>query len=146
METPYFSTGITVDQSAAEVFNAIKDVQHWWQGEIVGTAQQLGDEFDYRMPGHHYSKQKVVELIPNQKVVWLVTDSDLKFKNNTEWTGTELIFEIKPTGHQTELLFTHKGLNASFECYGDCSWGWTELIQKSLLSLITTGQGMKVFG
>jgi hypothetical protein len=32
------------------------------------------------------------------------------------------------------------------ECYDNCSSGWENLIQKSLVSLITTGKGTKVFG
>ena len=86
-----------------------------------------------------------MELIPGKKVVWLVTDSDLKFENHDEWTGTKLIFEISPSGNKTQVKFTYEGLNPSFQCYDDCSWGWTQLIQESLSSFIATGKGVKVF-
>lgn len=146
MEKNDFTTNLITDHSASEVYHAINNVRGWWQGEIEGNATQVGDEFDYRMPGHHYSKQKVTALVPNQKIVWLVTDSDLKFTKNSEWTGTQIIFEIMPKENKTEIKFMHAGLTPSFECYGDCSWGWTQLIHESLKSLITTGQGKKVFG
>jgi len=69
MTTTDFTTTLLVNQSAAEVYNAINNVRGWWHGEVEGSTDQLHDEFDYRMKHFHYSKQKVVELIPNKKVV-----------------------------------------------------------------------------
>ncbi len=149
MTTTNFTTSIIVDQSPDEAFNAINKVSAWWQGEVVGNTNQLNDEFTYRMNEIHYSKQRIVEFIPNQKVVWLVTDSKLnplKFTDESEWTGTKIIFEITQINNKTEVRFTHLGLVSAFECYGDCSWAWEALIQESLLSLITTGKGVNVFG
>ena len=78
--------------------------------------------------------------------VWLVTESNLSFtKNKSEWTGTKIIFEISELNNKTQVRFTHIGLVPTVECYRDCSNGWTELIQKSLLSLITKGKGVKAF-
>lgn len=137
---------IEVPQTPAQVYNAIKNVAAWWHGEISGSAKHVDDEFTYRMKEMHYSKQRVIELIPDQKVVWLVTDSSLSsFKDKSEWTGTHLVFEISSYGDNTQLRFTHKGLTPKFECYGGCSWGWGELIRKSLFSLITKGHGEEVF-
>ncbi|HEY6143205.1 MAG TPA: SRPBCC domain-containing protein [Flavobacterium sp.] len=144
-----FSTTILVDNSAKEVFDAINNVRAWWQGEIEGNTDQLNEEFIYRMEEIHFSKQKVVELMPNEKVIWLVTDSKLnplKFKDESEWTGTKIIFEIIEIKNKTQLRFTHLGLIPTFECYGDCSWAWGQLIEESLFSLITTGKGKNVFG
>jgi hypothetical protein len=142
-----FTTTILVNNSAKEVFNAINNVRGWWQGEIEGRSEEPGDEFSYRMKEIHYSKQKVAELVPNKKVVWLVTDSHLSsFKDKSEWTNTKIIFEISEVKNKTQLRFTHAGLNPAFACYGDCSWAWGQLIQESLLSWITTGKGTKVFG
>lgn len=146
MTNQNFTTSIVVEQSPAEVFSAINNVTDWWQGEIKGSSHQLGDEFDYRMLTFHYSRQKVVKMIPDKKIVWLVTGSDLNsFPNKTEWNGTTIIFEISEKGNKTELRFTHSGLVPQFECYGDCSGAWSELVGKSLFSLITTGKGVKVF-
>jgi hypothetical protein len=147
MTTSDFSTTIVANNSAEETFKAICEVSGWWQGEIKGETLQLNDEFDYRMKGHHYSRQKVVELIPNVKIIWEVIDSELNgFKNPSEWTGTKIIFEISSKNGQTAVHFTHLGLTNQFECYGGCSWAWGELIQESLLSYIRTGKGTKVFG
>jgi hypothetical protein len=149
MATTNFTTTIIVDNSASEAFNAINNVRAWWQGEIEGDTNKLNDEFTYRMDEIHYSKQLIIELIPNEKVTWLITDSKLnpsKFKDESEWTGTKIHFEIAETNNKTEVRFTHSGLIPTFECYEDCSWAWGVLIQESLYSLITTGKGKNVFG
>lgn len=146
MSTSDFTTTILVDQSPAEVFKAINNVGGWWDGEITGGTHKLNEEFSYRMKEFHFSKQKVVELVPDKKVVWLVTESRLNFiKDKNEWTGTKIIFGISEAGGKTQVRFTHEGLVPEIECYGDCSGGWTQLIQKSLFSLITAGEGKKVF-
>lgn len=142
-----FTTTFFVDQSPEEVYDAINNVRGWWQGAIEGSTDQLEDEFEYRMKEHHFSKQKVAALIPNEKIVWLVTDSQLNgFNDKAEWTGTTIIFDITAINNKTQVRFTHVGLIPAFECYGSCSGAWGQLIGESLHSLITTGKGTKVFG
>lgn len=146
MNTADFTTTMVVDKSPNEVFNAINNVGGWWQGEIKGNTSKLNDEFTYQMEDIHFSKQKIVELIPAEKIVWLITESNLSFtKDKSEWTGTRVIFEISETKNKTEVRFTHRGLVPEFECYDACSNAWGLLVQKSLFSLITTGKGKNVF-
>ena len=142
METHDFTTAILVDQTPNEVFNAINHPQQWWSGEFTGSAKKLNDEFTYRYKDIHYSKQRVIEMIPNKKVVWLVTESQLNFiEDKSEWTGTKIIFEISENKGKTQLHFTHEGLTPEYECYKACYDGWSNYIKKSLYSLITTGKG-----
>src|ERR1700749_4035430 len=125
MAAANYTTTISVDNSPKEVFNAINNVSGWWQGEIEGSTGKLNDEFTYRMEDIHFSKQKIVEFVPDKKVVWLVTDSRLNFtKNKSEWTGTKISFEITEANNKTELRFTHLGLVPEFECYGGGSGAW----------------------
>ena len=146
LATPDFTTTFFVDQTPAQVFNAVNNVRGWWQGEIEGSTDKVDDEFTYRMKDIHYSKQRVIELIPGKKVEWLVTDSKLNFlENKSEWTGTKISFEISEINNKTGLRFTHSGLVPGIECYDSCSNGWSKLIQESLKSLVTTGKGKDVY-
>lgn len=141
-----FTTSIVVDQTPKEVFDAINNVAGWWSGEIKGNTNKLNDEFTYRSGEVHFSKQKIVELVPGKKVVWLVTESQINFvANKNEWANTTISFDIDQQDKKTQLRFTHLGLNPEIECYGGCSNGWNQLIQQSLMSLITTGKGKKIF-
>jgi len=141
-----FTTTLLVDQTPNQVFKAINNVGAWWQGEIKGKASKLNDEFTYKMEDFHMSKQKVVEFVPDKKVVWLVTDSKLNFiSDKSEWNGTKIVFEISEKGNKTQMRFTHVGLAPAVECYNDCSNAWSQLVTQSLFSLITTGKGKKVF-
>jgi hypothetical protein len=140
MDNQDFTTMLLVEQTPEEAFNAINNVRGWWTGEpgVEGSADKVGDEFTYRYKDIHYSKQKVTELIPGKKIVWLVTESKLNFiKDKQEWTGTKIRFDITKKGNKTGVRFTHIGLVPDIECYGDCSNAWSSYITSSLRDFIT---------
>ncbi|SEN46043.1 Uncharacterized conserved protein YndB, AHSA1/START domain [Chitinophaga rupis] len=142
MNNQNFTVSFLADQTPEEIFNAVNNVHQWWTENIEGSFQKQGDEFEVRFGDVHYSKQKLTEVVPGKKIVWLVTDSHLSFiKNKSEWTGTTISFEIAEQGGQTQLRFTHQGLVPDEECYDACSNAWTGYIQGSLKNLITTGKG-----
>jgi hypothetical protein len=137
-----FTISILVDQTPREAFKSINDVRRWWTENVVGNSQQTGDEFEVRFGDVHYSKQKLIEVTPDAKVVWLVTDSKLSFiKDKGEWTGTKIRFEISRSGNQTHVQFTHENLIPRHECFDACSNAWTDYIENSLKKLIATGKG-----
>jgi hypothetical protein len=137
-----FTTAFTTDKSPAEVFAAVNNVRGWWSGEIEGRTDELGAEFTYRYQDLHRSKQKITEFVPGRRVAWHVVDGYLQFVNDkTEWTGTDITFDISPRRSGTELRFTHVGLVPQYECFENCSSAWSFYINSSLRDLITTGKG-----
>ena len=141
MQDQSFKATVLVDQNPNQVFEAINNVREWWTGEpgVQGDAKKVGDEFTYHYGNLHYSKQKVVELIPGKKIVWLVTESKLSFiVNMDEWTGSQITFDIcEGNNNRTEILFTHIGLVPAIECYNDCSNAWSSYVSISLKIFIS---------
>jgi hypothetical protein len=141
MENNNYHITIEAAQSAKDVFNAINNVTSWWSKDFQGRSTKLNDEFIINHPNQHYSKQELVEVIPDQKIVWLVTESNLDWlKNNKEeWTNTKMIFEIITYDDKTALHFTHEGLTPEKECYTMCEKGWNIIIKNWLFHLIIVG-------
>ena len=82
-------------KSAATIFNILLHPEKWWKGlfaeEITGKSQQIGDEFSFRAGnGAHFSVQKLIDSIPNQKITWLVTQSHLSFLDQKDTQGQSL--------------------------------------------------------
>lgn len=142
-----FTVRFTVTQPPQAAFAAINNVRGWWSEAIDGPTDKLGGEFDYHYQDIHRCKIRVTELVPNSKVVWRVLDNYFSFtQDSTEWTGTQIVFDISRSGDRTEVRLTHEGLVAADECYDACSEGWTTYITKSLKALIETGKGMPNVG
>jgi hypothetical protein len=142
MSNQNYTATISVDQSPKEAFEAIRNVRGWWSEEIEGSTAKVGDEFRYHYQTVHTCTMKLVELVPGNRVAWLVTDNYFNFtEDKTEWKGTKVVFEISRKGDQSEIHFTHEGLVPVYECYGVCSDAWGRYIRGSLKSLITTGKG-----
>jgi hypothetical protein len=142
MKTSEFTTTFLVDQTPEEAIKAIKNIRGWWSEGVEGSTDKLNDEFIYHYKDVHYCKMQLIELVPDQRVVWLVLDNYFKFtKDKSEWIGTKLVFDISRKDDQTEIRFTHEGLVPQYECYEICREAWTNYIQNSLRNLITTGKG-----
>src|ERR1700739_1462157 len=141
MENQNFTATIEVSQPPQSVFKSItNDVAKWWGGpDLEGKSIDLNDEFIINHPGAHYSKQKLVEVVPGKKLVWLVTESTLNWLKmyKHEWTNTKMIFEISTKGDKTILHFTHLGLVPEKECHAMCEQGWNMVIKDWLFNFIT---------
>lgn len=142
MKNQDFTTSILVDKTPGEVFRAVNNPRGWWSENIQGRTDQLNSEFDYHYLDVHRTKFRVITLVPDQRVVWDVLSNYFNFtEDETEWTGTKVVFDITEKDGQTELRFTHQGLVPAVECYKVCFDAWTHYIKDSLYSLITTGKG-----
>lgn len=142
MITTDFTTTLLVDETPTEAFNAINNVRGWWSEEIEGSTNKLNDEFKYHFEDVHNCKMKLIEVIPDKKIAWLVMDNYFKFtKDKSEWIGTKISFEITKQDNKTQIRFTHHGLVPEYECFEICRDAWSSYIQNSLRSLISTGKG-----
>lgn len=142
MKDQNYTATLQVNATAQEVFRCINSVSEWWTEDLDSSAQKLHDEFTVRFGNIHVSTQKVVELIPDKIVGWLVTDSKLSFvEDKQEWKNSEIYFELSEHDNKTQVNFTHIGLDPDLECYHDCVKGWNYYLKESLFKLLTEGKG-----
>ena len=134
MESRDYQITITVNIPAEEAFRKIGEVSLWWTKGIRGQAKLLGDRFTMRVgESETYVDLEVVELEPNARIVWRVTDCNLHWiTNRAEWTGTRILWEVTSKNGGTEIRMTHIGLIPGAECYDVCKPGWDFHVGKSL--------------
>lgn len=142
MKQKDYHKSITTDVSPKEAFEKIGRVDKWWTKNFKGSTKNLNDVFTLQF-GESTFTFRVEELIPTQKIVWLVTDCYMPWLNDkTEWTNTKIVFEIFESTTQTTIDFTHVGLVPEVECYSVCEVGWDQYFGESIPNLLATGIGI----
>ena len=142
MKKEAYSITILADAPSHVAFDCINNVAAWWTSDLQGQSRNMNDTFTVYFGEVHVSAQTITELLPDKKIVWLVTESMINFVNDKkEWLNTYIVFDITPKGNQTEIRFTHIGLTPDLECFSACSNAWADYIIESLLPLINTGVG-----
>lgn len=131
-----FEMNISLDRPLIETWQKISEVREWWTTDFSGKAREVGDEFIIHHPGAHYARHRVMISVPGEQLVWLVTESELAWiKKKDEWTGTRMVFTLKPGS----LHFSHDGLTPDLQSYDRCSAGWTEVISGKLFNYVNVG-------
>ncbi|KOX18808.1 ATPase [Saccharothrix sp. NRRL B-16348] len=137
-----FSTTISTDRTPQEAFAAVVDPRGWWSEHIDGATAEVGDQFTYYYMNDHRCTVELTEVVPGRRVVWRVLDNFFSFTaDRTEWTGTDIVFDISETPEGSRLRFTHVGLVPEYECFDLCTKSWGFYVAVSLRELITTGKG-----
>jgi len=136
MANKNFTYSFETTKTPAEVFGLLLQIPQWWSGlyeeTIEGKSEKVNDTFSFAAGGGaHYTEQKVVELVPGQKVTWLVTKANLSFlQQPEEWEGTRFGFTLGEGQKKTVVTFVHEGLVPEIECYDACSMGWNGYLQQ----------------
>jgi hypothetical protein len=136
MKQDNFVYSFHTSKPVEEVFELLLDVRQWWYGlfeeTIQGESNSEGDLFTFKAGGGmHNTTQKLIELIPGKRIVWLVTESELTFLSEpSEWKGTKIQFDLSANGKGTTVTFTHEGLVPQIECYDNCSAAWMGYLTK----------------
>jgi hypothetical protein len=104
-----YTVEIEVPGSPNDVFGKLIKLKKWWPEDFEGEDIQLDSEFILTTGDSHYSKNKVIEFVPDKKLVWIATES-IRKTDNFDWTGTKMIFELTPAGDSTLVEFTYDGV------------------------------------
>lgn len=138
-KTVTYTVGIELAKSPKDVFSHLINLSEWWPEKFEGESIKLDSEFIFRTGDSHYSKNKVIEFVPDKKLTWLATES-IRKTDNYDWTGTKFIFELTPQGDNTLLKFTYDGVvleNESDRLTQICDM----TIKEMLYNFIINGKG-----
>lgn len=104
-----YSVEIEIPYSREIVFNHLVKLKNWWPEDFEGGNIELNSEFVFSTGDSHYSKNIVVEFIPDKKLVWMATES-IRKTDGFDWSGTKFIFELWQENKHTLLRFTYDGV------------------------------------
>ncbi|BAP30683.1 activator of Hsp90 ATPase 1 family protein [Chryseobacterium sp. StRB126] len=139
-----YTKTIEVKVAASKAYDALaRQIQLWWTEMFEGASERTGDVFTIRFGADIYKTMRVEEAIPDTKMIWDVEDSLIalpELKNQTEWIGTTIVWEIEQNRENTRIKVTHLGLSPDIECYDICSNGWEQFLG-SLKFFLETGKG-----
>ncbi|WP_426477804.1 SRPBCC family protein [Chryseobacterium sp. CBSDS_008] len=135
---------IEVKATADKLYHALThEISLWWTEMFEGTSSEVDSLFTIRFGDHIHKTMRVKKLTANTEIVWFVEDSLIalpELKNQTEWIGTTIVWEIRQKNEITQIKLTHIGLNPGIECYEICSGGWLQFLG-SLKKFLETGSG-----
>ena len=127
---------VNINVSVLNVYRAITEqdgLSNWWtRGTIAKPIINSIAEFNF---GKKYqNKMKIIELLPNKRVVWKCEQAD------PEWVDTILVFDLEENGNKTILRFSHKNWKEATDFYANCNYNWG-LYMTSLKKYCETGKG-----
>jgi len=142
MKKEDYHLSILVNSPVRETFNGINQVSEWWTKNVEGRSEKLNDLFTVHF-GETFITLKIIEFVPDRKVVWQVVDCYKHWlKNKKEWKDTVINWEISAKKNGTQIEFTHIGLVPGVECYDGCENAWNSYLKGSLFNLLTKGKGV----
>lgn len=104
----------------------------WWTDNTQGESK-VGGVIEFRF-GAGGIDMKVLELIPDQRVLWEVVAGP------AEWMGTTVSFDLQQEGDWTLVRFKHQGWMEPVDFMHHCTTKWGVFLL-SLKSLLETGKG-----
>lgn len=139
-----YTNTMEVRATADRVYDALTHkIPLWWSQLFSGSSSDIGDAFTISFGENIYKTFRIQEATPDSKIVWYVEDSLIalaELKNQTEWIGTTVVWEIEQKQNNALIKMTHIGLHPAVECYEICSNGWIQFLG-SLKQLLETGKG-----
>jgi len=94
----------------------------FWTSQLEGDCEVGGTlSFFFGRP-EPSAVMEVLELLPDESVRWRCVEGP------PEWVGTTVAFELKESGGETVLLFTHGGWPEPVEFMHHCSTKWSTFL------------------
>jgi uncharacterized protein YndB with AHSA1/START domain len=127
---------VGVKATPAQVYAALTTIDGlagWWTSDTRGDTK-IGDTISFHFGEKNRVDVKVLELKPNERVVWQVFDA------HGDWIGTKIRFELKQKDAKTFVLFKHEGWETPTDFMHHCSTKWATFLI-SLKAMLEKGAG-----
>jgi len=112
---------VAISAPREDVYRAVstpEGVSGWWTRTVEGESKLGGQlRFFFGSP-EPAAVMTIEELTPHERVVWRCIEGP------DEWLQTTQVFEMRPDGDQTVLMFTHAGWREPVEFMHHCSTRW----------------------
>ncbi|MDP4261590.1 MAG: hypothetical protein Q8941_03560 [Bacteroidota bacterium] len=108
-KTVTYSVAIELPKYPQEVFNHLTNLKKWWPEDFEGEDVKLNGEFIFKTGDSHYSKNKVIEFLPDKKLAWMATEA-IRKTDGYDWSGSKMIFELAAKGDNTLISITYDGV------------------------------------
>ena len=105
----------------------------WWTNQTDGDATE-GGTVRFRFGDKGGFDMKVLDAVPNERVLWQVVDGP------PEWVDTTVAFDLTQVDGRTKVLFTHAGWREPVDFMHHCSTKWATYLM-SLKAMVETGTG-----
>jgi uncharacterized protein YndB with AHSA1/START domain len=105
----------------------------WWTSDTTGTTD-VGGVIHFQFGDRGFFDMKVLELDMGKRVTWEVVDGP------SEWIGTKVIWDLRPEGSGTTIIFKQQGWKEPVEFMHHCSTKWASFLF-SLKTTLETGEG-----
>ena len=129
-----------IDASPSKVYEAISThdgFRGWWTKDCDVDARE-GGEAEFRFDQGKVAMRFRFDRLDPGKAVRMTCIGN---KNNEEWQGTTLSFDLEPQGGSaTTVHFRHDGWARKSQCYDQCVGGWSHFMN-SLKGYVETGTG-----
>ncbi len=120
-------------QDVFKALSTIEGLSSRWTIQTEGTTV-LGGSIQFDFGTFKGPKMKIIEFVPNEKIVWECMGSE------HGWEGHTFIFSLDENDNKTRVRFSHNGWEEQNDFYAGCSFSWGRYLE-SLRQLCQTGEG-----
>lgn len=127
---------VAIKASPATTYDALATIDGlatWWTSDTRGGST-VGGVIHFQFGERGYFDMKVIELVPETRVLWQVIDGP------EAWVGTQINFDLSQESDFTVVLFKHKDWKEPSAFMHHCTTKWGTFLM-SLKAALETGTG-----
>jgi len=130
---------VKIDAVPSKVYDALsteEGYRGWWTKDC-DVDPRPGGEAEFRFNEGQVAMRFRFDALDPESGVRMTC---IGHKNNDEWQGTKLRFDLAPQDGGTHVRFRHDGWDRKSDCYEQCVQGWAHFMT-SLKGYVETGTG-----